>query len=378
MEKSNKKKGAVLKKHNSLQKTSYPNDFIDFLGGKEALEKIDVYGHRIIYCIFEMLKTLQVYAPKYSETYQLMQDEMIIDLEKGKFSTKQTIQKEEVDKRRKLEVGKKLAIIEENYFAENFSMLQFIIPTKALNDNGNIQVKSNKVFHDQLEVFRTIGVHKVLSKDGKEKMITSLIDNPIFEVGQSYIRFYISKQAAEVLINVSNGYANVYREVIFKTSSPVYLNFYLFIKRKFGQFNGGKIAIDKLVEELSMPKYCLVPSKLKVYLEKIKVNLDKHNNISFGYKITDGVVTFSLYTTPNVIGVEPNVTADSYKVRNALKYIKKTRDLSSTHFNDIQKKFEKHGYEKMQVVTGSKVSREITGIEYYKWFLSRCIQEGLM
>lgn len=378
MEKPKSKKGVTLKNHNSLQKTAYPNDFIDFLGGKEAINKIDVYGHRIIFCILEMLKSIQVYAPKYEQTLQLLRDEMVIDGIKGRISTINTIKREEVEERRKLEIGKKLAIIKENYFADNFSMLQFIIPTRALNDNGNIQVHSNKVFHDQLEIFRTIGVHKVLSNDGKEKMISSLIDNPIFEIGQSYIRFYISKQTADILLNNSNGYADVYRNVVFKNSSPIPLNFYLFLKRKFGQFNGGTIKIEKLIDDLLIPTYCKSPSKLKNYLEKIKLNLDQHGNISFGYKISNGSVVFSLYNTPNTINVEPNVTADSYRAKNALKYIKKTRGLEAKHFSDIEKRFERHGYEKMKVIVQSKLSVKITGVDYYKWFLTRCVREDLL
>ena len=366
-----------LTEHLPATKTPYPNDFIDFLGGKEALNKIDIYGHRIIFCIMEMLKSVQVFSPKFNETLKMIEDEMIIDLEKGRISTKATVLKEEVEKRRKLEIGNKLAIIEEKYFANNFNMLQFVIPTRALNDGGSIKVESNTVFHNQLKMFRTIGLHEIISGNGKEKMMTSLIDNPIYEVGQSYIRFYMSKQVAEMLINNSNGYAEVYRNIIFQIKSVDPLNFYLFLKRKFGKFNGGTIKIEKLVLEMQMPDHCLTPSRMKTYLDSIKNNLDKHNNISFGYKIEQKEITFSLLETPLIID-DINITSDDYRLKNALKYIKKTRKLSASEYDLIKKIFDKNTYEQLQQITKINKSKNITGTEYAKWFMNECVKVNLL
>lgn len=366
-----------LNEHLPANKAAYPNDFIDFLGGKEAINRIDIYGHRIIFCVMEMLKTIQVFSPKFDETQKMIEDEMMIDIEKGKFTTKRTIQKEEVERRRKIEIGNKLAIIEERFFANNFNMLQFVIPTKALNDNGNITVHSNKVYNDQLKLFRTIGIHEITSGNGKEKMLTSLIDNPIYEVGQNYIRFYISKQVADMLINNSNGYADVYRSIVFQNKSVDPINFYLFLKRKFGKFNGGKIKIEKLVEELQMPEHCLTPSRLKVYLDGIKNKLDKSNNISFGYKVEEREVVFSLFETPLIID-DVNISSDDYRLRNALKYIKKTRKLGESEYALVKKVFDKNTYEKLQVITKANKSKDLVGTEYAKWFMSECLKANLL
>ena len=366
-----------LNEHLPANKAAYPNDFIDFLGGKEAINRIDIYGHRIIFCVMEMLKTIQVFSPKFDETQKMIEDEMIIDIEKGKFTTKRTIQKEEVERRRKIEIGNKLAIIEERFFANSFNMLQFVIPTKALNDNGNITVHSNKVYNDQLKLFRTIGIHEITSGNGKEKMLTSLIDNPIYEVGQNYIRFYISKQVADMLINNSNGYADVYRSIVFQNKSVDPINFYLFLKRKFGKFNGGKIKIENLVEELQMPEHCLTPSRLKVYLDGIKNKLDKSNNISFGYKVEEREVVFSLFETPLIID-DVNISSDDYRLRNALKYIKKTRKLGESEYALVKKVFDKNTYEKLQVITKANKSKDLVGTEYAKWFMSECLKANLL
>ena len=42
--------------------TLYPNELIDFLGGTEQLKKINIFGHRIIYVVMEMLKNIDIGA----------------------------------------------------------------------------------------------------------------------------------------------------------------------------------------------------------------------------------------------------------------------------------------------------------------------------
>src|SRR5690606_11966196 len=119
--------------------TLYPNELIDFLGGIEPLKKINIFGHRIIFVMMEMLNSTQVHKLSVDETKYIISNDLIE--RDGRFVSIQDIKMEELEKRRLLESGKKLAVIEERYFADNFSMFQMIIPTKALNDNGNIKVK---------------------------------------------------------------------------------------------------------------------------------------------------------------------------------------------------------------------------------------------
>ena len=87
MNEKNKKTSLKLDQYEPQKATAYSNAFADFLGGKEALEKINIYGHRIIYCMVEMLKTLQVFKPKFEEIKAQMRDELILDYENGKITT---------------------------------------------------------------------------------------------------------------------------------------------------------------------------------------------------------------------------------------------------------------------------------------------------
>lgn len=354
--------------------TLYPNELIDFLGGAEQLKKLNIYGHRIIYVIMEMLKTTQVHKISADEAKDIIFNDLTI--RDGRFISMADIKAEEIEKRRTLESGKKLAIIEENYFADNFSMFQMIIPTRALNDNGNIKVKDNSVFDEQLQIMKTFGTHKVKSESGKEVLTANFIELPIYNKGDKYIRFYITKSTAQMLLNNIDGYSKVYRSILFSTPSTMPLSVYLYIKKKFGKRNGGIISIKKFVEELVLAEHYYNVSKLEVFLTGIQKKLNEIGNLSFGFRISENNIIFELYETNNTILVE-HASNDEYKASNALKYIKKKRKLDENHLVHIKKKFNEHGYEKMRVITASRLDPKILGTEYLKWFIEKCLEVGL-
>ena len=112
-------------------------------------------------------------------------------------------------------------------------------------------------------------------------------------------------------------------------------------------------------------------SKLTIFLNGIQKKLNEIGNISFGYKITEDTLTFSLYETKNTVFVE-YPSADDYRAKNALKYIKKSRKLNEKQLVYIVAKFKEHGYEKMSEVTRSRLDKAITGNDYLKWFVDKC------
>ena len=349
--------------------TLYPNELIDFLGGVEPLKKINIFGHRIIFVMMEMMKSAQVHKISIDETKEIISNDMVY--KDGRITSLEDIKADQIEKRRILESGKKLAVIEESFFADNFSMLQMIIPTQALNDNGNIKVKDNSVFHEQLKILKTLGNHTVKSNTGGEFLITNFIETPIFNKGQNYIRFYISKATSRMLLNNIDGYSKVYRSILFSTPSTMPLNIYLYLKKKFGKMNGGNIKISKFVEDLSLASHYLKKSKLTIFLDGIQKKLNEIGNISFGYKITDDTLTFSLYETKNTVFIE-YPSADDYRSKNAIKYIKKSRKLNDKQLVYIEGKFKEHSYEKMSEVTRSRLDKNITGNDYLKWFVDKC------
>lgn len=351
--------------------THYPNELIDFLGGTEQLKKINIFGHRIIYVVMEMLKNIQVHKISVNETKEIISNDLMI--QDGRFLSLTDIRQEEIEKRRVLESGKKLAIIEENYFAENFNMFQMIIPTKALNDNGNIKVKDNSVFDEQLQVLKTLGNHRVKSNTGNEYLVANFIELPIYNKGDNYIRFYITKPTANMLLNNIDGYSKVYRSILFSSPSPMPLNVYLYIKKKFGKMNGGNIKIKKFVAELALAEHYNKKSKLDVFLSSIKKKLNEIGNISFGFAILEDSINFSLYETKNTVFTE-YPSNDEYKASNALKYIKKKRKLTDKHLVYIKAKFEEQGYEKINVITKSRLKADVIGDDYLKWFVDKCIE----
>ena len=354
--------------------TLYPNELIDFLGGIEPLKKINIFCHRIIFVMMEMLKSTQVHKLSVDETKDIISNDLME--RDGRFVSLQDIKMEELEKRRLLESGKKLAVIEESYFADNFSMFQMIIPTKALNDNGNIKVKDNSVFHEQLKILKSLGNHTVKSNIGEEYLITNFIETPIFNKGQNYIRFYISKATAKMLLNNIDGYSKVYRSILFSTPSTMPLNVYLYLKKKFGKMNGGNIKIQKFIGDLSLASHYSKKSKLAVFLDGIQKKLNEIGNISFGYKIVDDSIVFSLYETKNTVFIE-HQSVDDYRAKNALKYIKKSRKLTDRHMIYINGKMEEHGYEKMSAVTRSRLDVNIIGSDYLKWFVDKCTELNL-
>ncbi len=355
--------------------THYPNELSKFLGGEEQLKKVNIFGHRIIFVMMEMLKTLQVHKISKDEAKEIILNDLII--KNGRMMSLQEIRDEEIEKRRIIESGKNLAIIEEEYFRENFNMLQLVIPTKALNDNGKIKVKDNSVFHEQLKVLKTIGNHTVESKISGEVLITNFIETPIYNKGDSYIRFYISKQTSRMLLNTIEGYAKVYRTLLFSSPTPMPLNVFLYIKRKFGKMSGGNIKIVKFIEELGLPVHYLKKSKLSIFLKSIQKNLNDFSNISFGYEILDDSINFALYDTKNTIGIEV-VSNEEYQANNAIKYIKKNRKLNEYQIGIVKKSFSTYGYKKMSVITKIGVDKSIIGDEYLKWFVQECIKNNLI
>ncbi|WP_336691080.1 MULTISPECIES: hypothetical protein [unclassified Chryseobacterium] len=371
---NSQKVSKTFEEHEPQLFTLYPNELIDFLGGAEPLKKLNIYGHRIIYVIMEMLKTTQVHKISANEAKEIISNDLTI--KDGRFISLAEIKAEEIEKRRILESGKKLAIIEENYFADNFNMFQMIIPTKALNDNGNIKVKDNSVFNEQLQIMKTLGTHKVKSQSGNEVLTANFIELPIYNKGDNYVRFYISKPTAQMLLNNIDGYSKVYRSILFSTPSTMPLNVYLYIKKKLGKMNGGNIGIKKFVSELGLAEHYYKKSKLIVFLTGIKNKLNEIGNISFGFTIQDENIVFSLYETKNTVLVEYS-SNDEYKASNALKYIKKKRKLDEKQILIVKKKFNEHGYEKMSAITASRLNAEITGIEYLKWFINKCLEMGL-
>lgn len=372
-EKSNK----ITKTFNDYEAqlvTLYPNELINFLGGVEQLKKINIFGHRIIYVMMEMLKSTQIHKISVDEAKEILSNDLIVN--EGRMISIADLKAEEIEKRRILESGKKLAIIEESFFADNFSMFQMVIPTKALNDNGNIKVKDNSVFHEQLKILKTLGNHTVKSNFGDEVLLTNFIETPIFNKGQNYIRFYISKPTSRMLLNNIDGYSKVYRSILFSTPSTMPLNVYLFIKKKFGKTNGGNIKIKNFVSELALPDHYLKKSKLLIFLQTIQKNLNDYGNISYGFKILDDSINFSLYETNNTIGIEYPKN-ENYQAENALKYIKKKRKLSEQQLKYIKGKFEEHGYSKISVITTSRCKATIIGNDYLKWFVDKCIGANL-
>lgn len=352
----------------------YPNELINFLGGREQLKKINIYGHRIIYVILEMLKNTQVHKISVNETKEIISNDLII--KEGRMISLSEIKAEEIEKRRVLESGKQLAIIEENYFADNFSMFQMVIPTKALNDHGNIKVRDNSVFDEQLQILKSLGNHRIKSNTGNEFLIANFLELPIYNKGDNYIRFYITKPTAKMLLNNIDGYSKVYRSILFSTPSTMPLNVYLYIKKKFGKTNGGIIKIQKFVTELALADHYLKKSKLTVFLNGIKNKLNEIGNISFGFSIADDNITFSLYETNNTVFVE-YASNDEYKASNAIKNIKKKRKLSEQQMVYIKGKFKEHGYEKMSEISKIRLSLEVLGDDYLKWFVNKCIENGL-
>lgn len=354
--------------------TLYPNELIDFLGGVEPLKKINIYGHRIIFVLMEMLKTTQIHKMTVDETKEIISNDMVLN--HGKIHSLEDVKTEQIEKRRLLESGKKLAIIDESFFAENFSMLQMVIPTTALNDNGNIKVKDNSVFYEQLKILKSLGNHTVKSNTGGEYLITNFIETPIFNKGQKYIRFYISQPTAKMLLNNIDGYSKVYRSILFNTPSTMPLNIYLYLKKKFGKTNGGIIKVEKFVSDLSLASHYLKKSKLTIFLDGIQKKLNEIGNISFGYKTKEDNIIFSLYETLNTVHIEHN-TVDEYRTQNALKYIKKTRKMTDNEMVYVEGKFKEHGYEKMSLVSRSRLEKTIKGKDYLKWFVNRCIELNL-
>lgn len=352
----------------------YPNELINFLGGIEQLRKINIYGHRIIYVILEMLKTTQVHKISVDETKEIISNDLIV--QEGRLVSLAEIKAEEIEKRRALESGKKLAIIEENYFADNFNMLQMIIPTKALNDHGNIKVRDNSVFDEQLQILKSLGNHKIKSNTGNEILIANFLELPIYNKGDNYVRFYITKPTANMLLNNIDGYSKVYRSILFSTPSTMPLNVYLYIKKKFGKTNGGIIKIQKFVTELALAEHYLKKSKLTVFLNGIKNKLNEIGNISFGFLISDDNITFSLYETNNTVFVE-HASNDDYKASNAIKNIKKKRKLNEQQMVYIKGKFKEYGYEKMSEISKIRLSLAVVGDQYLKWFVDKCIENGL-
>jgi hypothetical protein len=216
-------------------------------------------------------------------------------------------------------------------------MFQMIIPTKALNDNGNIKVKDNSVFNEQLQIMKTLGTHKVKSQSGNEVLTANFIELPIYNKGDNYVRFYISKPTAQMLLNNIDGYSKVYRSILFSTPSTMPLNVYLYIKKKLGKMNGGNIGIKKFVSELGLAEHYYKKSKLIVFLTGIKNKLNEIGNISFGFTIQDENIVFSLYETKNTVLVEYS-SNDEYKASNALKYIKKKRKLDEKQILIVKEK----------------------------------------
>lgn len=372
MKSDNKKENQITKTFDTYEAqlmTLYPNELIDFLGGVEPLKKINIYGHRIIFVMMEMLKAAQVHKMSIDEAKEIISNDMVIN--EGRFDSLQYLKAEQIEKRRKLESGKKLAVIDESYFVENFSMLQMVIPTMALNDNGNIKVKDNSVFHNQLKILKSLGNHTIKSNDGGEVLITNFIETPIFNKGQNYIRFYISKPTAKMLLNNIDGYSKVYRSILFGTSSTMPLNVYLYLKKKFGKTNGGTLKIKKFIADLALADYYNRKSKLTTFLDSIKNKLNEVGNISFGYKIEEDNIVFQLYETRNTVLVE-YASNDEYKAQNALKYIRKTRKLDDKQMVYIDAKFKEHTYDKMSSLTTIKLSKKIIGMDYLKWFVDKC------
>jgi len=360
--------------HHSITIAEYPKEFVEFLGGKEQLSKINIFGHRIIFVMLEMLKSVQVHKISKAEAREIISNDLTI--KNGRLVSLADIKEEAIEERRILESGKKMAIIEEEYFADQFNMLQFIIPTKALNNNGTIKVEDNSVFHNQLKIFKTLGNHEVKSKISGEVLMANFIETTIFNVGESYIRFYISLPTAKILLNNIEGYEKVYRNLVFNSTSPMPLNIYLYIKHKFGKLTGGNIKIKTFVSDLNLPDHYKNKSKLFKFLTSIKENLNKNSIKSFGFEILEDSINFQLYDTVNSVGID-YPTNDVYQASNAIKYIKKKRKLGDKELIYIKAKFEEHSYLKISAITKSRLKADIVGIDYLRWFIDECNRLGL-
>jgi enolase len=110
---------------------------------------------------------------------------------------------------------------------------------------------------------------------------------------------------------------------------------------------------------------------MTIFLNGIQKKLNEIGNISFGYKITDDTLIFSLYETKNTVFIE-YPSADDYRSKNALKYIKKSRKLNDKQLVYIEGKFKEHSYDKMSEVTRSRLDKNIIGNDYLKWFVDKC------
>lgn len=367
-----KREGDILTLDSYVErrKASYPRKLIEFLGGINTFSNFNMAGHRIIYCTMSILKSLQAFKKKHIEWGD--EDELTYDVETQTLMTTREIYERQL-KQESMTSG--TVITHERVKSIDFSMLEVIIPTKALNDNGRIKVKSNMVYIDQLKFLSKIGEHEVESNNGKEVAIFKFVEFPVYEKGMSYIKFFISKKTAEILLNNTEGYIDVVRNLIFKTNSTMPFNIITYLKSKAMGRMEGRFKIEDLINSLNLSTRNLHSSRLKEFLTHQRIILDKVNDESFNFKIENDRVNFVLYNTNNSIVIN-NTTDEKYRGDNALKNIKKTRKISPEQYDVIKQRFEEIGYYKIQEITKKKLSREIVGDEYFKWFIDQCMMYG--
>lgn len=181
------------------------------------------------------------------------------------------------------------------------------------------------------------------------------------------IFFKMDKAVLRHLVNMSS-YFSIKKDLPYQASTSNTLRFLLWLL-KYKQQGGIIKSYSQILKELFISKeYYEGHYRFeRDFLNNVKADLDRYNELSFNYAYNKGNYNFLIYCTKNAIGSgEMFSSLNNLQTDRALKYLKKTRKLDERSLSVLRKLFEVRGYKELAIRLKRKIDPNLTGTDYIK------------
>lgn len=244
----------------------------------------------------------------------------------------------------------------------NEGLISFQIPMKFINEKRKMR---NEAIHDALVELATIKSFRLKDTSIEGFQAVFFILNPKWN--SRFVYFEMDKAVVKILFDLKP-FFQVKSDLPYLASTPNTLRFLLFLL-KYKKQGFLKKSFEKILKELCIPirKYRFPAIFERDFLIPVKLDLDSLNDWSFNYSNEKGEFAINIYYTKNSVGEgEKFSSVDELKIYRALKYLRKSRNLSDQNMRVIKKFYEVQGYEEFSKKIKRKIEKKLQGDDFIK------------
>lgn len=347
---------------NPLHKNiTIPNSIVDFLIDPKVSSELNIFGYRVLYCIFSTLYQRQIFRTLISVAKKKLEYELYWAKLRGFASVDRQVNHYDIENFIIKDYQKKQQELHKSIEMQPRHMI--CLGTKHLSCNNSICVSNFNVFVEQLAILSELDVETRL---GKRKFLASFY----YDSRKHLFTLYFSNDVLFSLLDTTPGFDRLNIEFFFSQKNPRSIITLLLLKRRFGFRKKGEILISEFVRSIGLPDRYQTPSRLQSLLEKIQKFSEDFGHLTFSFKIIGRAIRFELLKVKR-IHFEPQKITNKSQITSALKYLKRTRNLDKEHILLLRKYYNNFGYDKIREILRFSTFKNLNGAEFMKELILR-------